>query len=195
MGDWVTAIKYAVSLKQDQSSYIVPLGSIDVHLIESKYFKYNGELCCTLTLGDKILISRVKPTKKQEIQFNEQHTFTVLDPSCSLEIILWQNDYEVCKNSALAQLNIPLPLIKSTSPSDDWYHLQPIIESKFPTDYQIHLSFVYNSVPLLDDLIVAENEILYDSEKRCVRLFQNPSNVTETQHGSYKHYFNTTRPL
>lgn len=143
-----------------------------------------------------------KPSIDHVISFNQEFFFTILDNSCDLEIILWENDWELGRENILAQLNIPIQVICQNPLSTDWYFINPYqantsylkATNTLQNDkYQIQFSFAYTANDSAEELHLSEHELLYTNERRSTRLGINgEQDIQQTQHQSWSRYFKGT---
>ena len=191
--NWKEAIEYSIKLSKNYQNNLCPIASISVRIIETSLIGFNGNLYCLFSLfNQKARSNSVKSKLKNQQQaviFNEDLTFVIYDHNDDnkLSISLHENDFEVSREYLFGYLELPISLIKDSSPVDDWYlidnlDLTSLKESDqfnynyhFPSQsltkvnsvpIKVHLQISYQSKLESEQLLLAESNLLYVSERR-----------------------------
>ena len=193
--DWFNAIQYAVHLRKIQFTGLKPLGGLSIRIIELKKIQFNGELCCTISLGNsqkQTARALNQDLKNQEnIIFQQEFELSIMDPILPLKLSVWENDYEVGKTTIFGTIQFPLSLLQNTILGDDWYKLSLTQDGKHLHDIQIHLGIEYTPISLYNETIHAEEEMLYPTEQRSSRLLMNEianNDNSSSPHNSFSKY-------
>ena len=174
--DWMNALLFAITQQRGQFAAQVSLGSLHVKLLETNEIRYHGGLCCSVSLGSQteIVLAKANTTGGDQLhaaQFGEGFDFFVGDPNASLGIVIWENDWALSRNTFLAELFIPLPLLKNTVPTEYWYTLQSLSDAaRYSPEIQLRVEFTYKPSPLSEETILAETDLLFPPEQRSARL-------------------------